>query len=383
MPTAEIITIGTELLLGEIQDTNTAYIARCLRSVGVDLYRTQVVGDNPGRVADMLSEAAKRADILICTGGLGPTVDDPTRDALSLVLHEPLEFRPDLWQSIYSYFQRLERIPSENNKTQATLPRSALAIPNLHGTAPGIQVNIGLAQAFFLPGVPREMEEMMTTYVIPAIEISFPSRQVLVTRIIHTAGMGESQLDLLLGEYERMSNPTVGLAAHAGTVDIRITAKANTVPDAAAMLGQVESELRHLLGNTIFGVDDQTLAQAVQNAIPIGSRSLLLCAGWSVDAVQVFQQIRSIQLETLPHPLPDPVETHLCSKSGENNRQTIYYASIHPGSNLLNLDFGVFSGGKYNFCNRKFGGPPANGLQWAINTIMNLMREHLLNQEDE
>jgi len=383
MPTAEIIAIGTELLLGEIQDTNTATIARYLRSLGVDLYRTQIVGDNSGRIADLLSEAANRANILICTGGLGPTVDDPTREAVSLVLHEPLEFRADLWQSILSYFHRLDRIPPENNKNQATLPRSANPIPNRHGTAPGIQVTIGQAQAFFLPGVPREMEEMLTTYVIPVIERSYPSRQILVTRILHTAGMGESQLDLIIGDYERCSNPTVGLAAHAGTVDIRIGAKADTESDATKILDRLETEFRHLLGEKIFGTNGQSLVQAVQNIIETRSRPMLICAGWSPESLNAFQPITSIYLVTYPDPLPEPVETYLHSICSEDNQQTIFYANLRSESKILNLDFGVFSGGKYNFCNRKFGGPPANGPQWAINTTLYLMREHILKHEDE
>ena len=142
MTTAEIITIGTELLLGETTDTNTRFIARLLRSLGVDLYRTQTIGDNVGRIAETVRLALTRADIVITTGGLGPTVDDPTRQAIAEACDAPLEFHPELWEQITARIARYGRIPTENQKRQAYIPKGAIVIENPVGTAPAFIVEI-------------------------------------------------------------------------------------------------------------------------------------------------------------------------------------------------------------------------------------------------
>ncbi len=136
MPTAEIITIGTELLLGEIVDTNSQFLARQLRDVGIDLFRITTVGDNVGRIAKAIQQALKRCDIVLTTGGLGPTVDDPTRDAVAQALGVPTEYHPELWSQIRDRFKRFGRIPTENNRRQAYIPQGAIPIENPVGTAP-------------------------------------------------------------------------------------------------------------------------------------------------------------------------------------------------------------------------------------------------------
>src|SRR5512135_2170348 len=136
MPAAEIIAIGTELLLGEIQDTNTRYLARLLRDYGVDLYRTTIVGDNVDRIAHAIRESLSRCQIIITTGGLGPTVDDPTRQAVAMAAGTELEFQPQLWDQIQDRFERFGRNPTENNRRQAYIPRGAIAMENPVGTAP-------------------------------------------------------------------------------------------------------------------------------------------------------------------------------------------------------------------------------------------------------
>jgi nicotinamide-nucleotide amidase len=158
MPTAEIITIGTEILLGEILDTNAQYLARALRDAGVDLYRKTTVGDNTRRIAQAIQQAQERCDIVITTGGLGPTVDDPTREAVALAVGVETEFRPELWEQIESRFRRFNRQPTENNKRQAYVPRGALAVENPVGTAPAFIVENGEQAIISLPGVPSEMK---------------------------------------------------------------------------------------------------------------------------------------------------------------------------------------------------------------------------------
>src|SRR4030066_1722983 len=160
MPSAEIITIGTELLLGEIVDTNSHFIARCLRDAGIDLYRKTTVGDNVKRIAFAIQQALERCDIVITSGGLGPTVDDPTRDAVALAVGMTSEYHPELWEQIKARFLRYGRVPTENNRRQAYIPKGAIAIENPVGTAPIFIVELGNQVIISLPGVPREMETL-------------------------------------------------------------------------------------------------------------------------------------------------------------------------------------------------------------------------------
>ena len=164
---AEIIAIGTELLLGEIVDTNTSVIARALRSIGIDLYRTAIVGDNPDRIAQAVREAAARSDAVITTGGLGPTVDDASRQGIALAVGLPTEFRPELWEQIQERFARYGRTPTENNRQQAMIPAGALAVENPVGTAPAFIVETPTSAVISLPGVPGEMSYLLETAVLP------------------------------------------------------------------------------------------------------------------------------------------------------------------------------------------------------------------------
>ena len=157
MPTAEIITIGTEILLGEIVDTNARFIARQLRDAGIDLYRKTTVGDNATRIATAIQQAMESSDIIITTGGLGPTIDDPTREAVALALETETEYRPELWEQIKARFERFGRIPTENNKRQAYVPIGAIAVENPVGTAPAFISERDMCSIIALPGVPREM----------------------------------------------------------------------------------------------------------------------------------------------------------------------------------------------------------------------------------
>jgi competence/damage-inducible protein CinA-like protein len=247
MPTAEIITIGTELLLGEAQDTNTREIAQALGSIGVDLYRTTTVGDNPARIAEAIRECLERADIVITTGGLGPTVDDPTREAAAAALDRDLVFREELWEEIVEKFSNFGTEPTENNRRQAYLPDDAEVLDNPWGTAPAFAARSGESVLIALPGVPEEMRGLLEEEVLPYLQDSFDLREVILTRSVETSGVGESRVDHLLDAYERMANPTVGLAAHRDGVEVRITAKAASRREAHEMIDEVEEEIRELL----------------------------------------------------------------------------------------------------------------------------------------
>ncbi|MBS1248537.1 MAG: Nicotinamide-nucleotide amidohydrolase PncC [Chloroflexi bacterium] len=251
MPTAEIITIGTELLLGEIVDTNTRFIARALRDEGVDIFRTATVGDNVERIAEIMGESLSRAEIVITTGGLGPTVDDPTREAAALAFGVESEFRPELWEQIKARFREFGHIPTENNKRQAYIPHNARALENLWGTAPAFLVEREGRVLISLPGVPYEMKNLLSEKVMPYLQSHFDLNAVIKSRSLHTVGIGESRIDDLIGDFERLENPTVGLAAHRDSVGIRITAKAKTDKEAIALIEEIEEQLREILAEWI------------------------------------------------------------------------------------------------------------------------------------
>ncbi len=251
MPKAEIITIGTELLLGEIVNTNTQVIAQALRKIGVDVFRTSTIGDNPDRISQILLESITRADIVIMTGGLGPTVDDPTRQAIAQAFNLELIFYPELWDEIVRRFSKYGIKPPENNKQQAFLPDRADSLPNPRGTAPGIHLEIEQNSIFALPGVPLEMEGMLVEQVIPRITSKYSLTGVILIRNLRVERIGESQIDALIMDLEQLSNPTVGLAAGKGYVLIRITAKAENEDVAEALLQDMEKELKKRLADWI------------------------------------------------------------------------------------------------------------------------------------
>ncbi len=260
---AEIITTGTELLLGEIVDTNAPFIARQLRRIGVNLFYKTTVGDNRERLAAAIRQALARSDVVIITGGLGPTVDDITREAVADATGRELELRPEIVAHLKAFFARRGRPFTENNLRQAYLPQGARMLPNPIGTAPGFIVETGEGTVIVMPGVPREMERMMSEQVLPYLQSRMEEQAVIVARILHTAGIGESTIDDRIGPLMRMSNPTVGLAAHLGQVDIRITARAATEEEARALIAQVEAEIRKSLGTWIYGADEETLGGVV------------------------------------------------------------------------------------------------------------------------
>src|SRR5512139_55408 len=249
MPSAEIITIGTEILLGEIVDTNTRYIARTLRGMGVDLYRTITIGDNVERIAEAIRHSMQRAEIVITTGGLGPTVDDPTREAVAKAVGVETEFREDLWAQVVAVISRYGRKPSENQKRQAYVPKGAIGINNPVGTAPCFIVETERNAVASLPGVPNEMEHILHESIIPYLQKRFNLNEIIKIRILHCAGLGEGMIDEKIADLETLSNPTVGLAAHTGVVDVRITAKGESEAAAEHLIAEVEQDVRQRLGD--------------------------------------------------------------------------------------------------------------------------------------
>ena len=260
---AEIIATGSELLLGEVTDTNSTYIARKLREVGLNLYYKTVVGDNEQRMEESLRIALNRSDVIITTGGLGPTVDDVTRPAVARAVDRELIFSAELLAQIQERFRAYGSPMGENNRRQAYLPQAAIPIENPVGTAPCFIVEQHGHFIISLPGVPREMEYLLDNVVLPFLKDRLHLTEVILIRTLHTVGQGESRIDEAIGDLETSANPTVGLSAKAGQVDVRITSKAATREEAAALNAEMEQRARQKLEQFIFGVDDETLESVV------------------------------------------------------------------------------------------------------------------------
>jgi competence/damage-inducible protein CinA-like protein len=276
MTTAEIIAIGTELLLGDSQDTNTPYIARLLRDQGINLYRTTMVGDNEERISEVIRESLSRVEIVIMTGGLGPTVDDPTRSAVARAIGVPLEFHQDLWNDIQTRFVMMKRPVTNNNRIQAFIPAGSIAVDNPVGTAPAFIVDLGEKMIVSLPGVPGEMEIILRETVINYIRNKYNLTGIIKARVIHTSGIGESMVDNLISDLEKQDNPTVGLLAHPGQVDIRITAQAKSLRDAERLIEPVSRKVYDRLRENIFGEDADTLDDIVSKYFLIKSHNLII-----------------------------------------------------------------------------------------------------------
>jgi nicotinamide-nucleotide amidase len=266
---AEIVSIGEELLSGDsdIVDTNSIYITKALRDIGVRVLFKTTVGDDEQRITDVIRLALSRADVIITTGGLGPTVDDMTRQGVANAVGRPLEFRQALLDGIAEKFVRFGSRMSENNKLQAMMPEGAIVIENPVGTAPSFIVEDGGRAIISVPGVPREMKYLMEHTVIPYLREKVGEQGIIKTRVLRTAGIGESLVDEKVGDLEKSSNPVVGLAAHAGQTDIRITARAATEAEADALLAQTEADIRQRLGSFIYGVDKEPLEAAFVAAL--------------------------------------------------------------------------------------------------------------------
>ncbi len=386
MPIAEIITIGTEILLGEIIDTNAQFIARKLRDAGIDLFRKTTVGDNPGRIADAIRQALQRCDIVITTGGLGPTVDDPTRVAVAEAMNLELEYRPELWDQIQSRFKRFGRLPTENNMRQAYVPAGATAITNPVGTAPAFIVNSGDCSVISLPGVPREMEYLLEREVLPYLEMRFKNSGVIKARTLHTVGIGESQIDDLIGDLEKLSNPTVGLAAHTGQVDVRITAKAATVTEADLLISDIEGEIRKRLGDWIYGVDQDSLIEIALDALRRKGWSLAVIeAGSDGELIRLLSSTNeSISPGVSPlfqggeilQDLPEGNEFLQIIRDYRINRQVevCLGVSIQPESERQVIHLVLTTPESEETLTRPYGGPASYAPRWAIHHSLDLLR---------
>jgi nicotinamide-nucleotide amidase len=378
MPSAEIITIGTELLLGEIVDTNARYLARALRDLGIDLFRTTTVGDNPQRIAQAIRQSLKRSEIVITTGGLGPTVDDPTREAAALAMGVETEFRPELWEQIQTRFKRLGRAVTENNKRQAYVPSGSIAFENPVGTAPIFIIEIKSKAVIALPGVPREMEYLMGRTIVPYLRKRYDLHEVIKTRVLHTVGVGESQIDNLIQDLEQLSNPTVGLAAHSGQVDVRIAVKAESEELAGQLIQPVEAILRHRLKDWIYGVDDETLEEVSMRPLAMNHWSIAVVeAGLGGNLVRRLVSAKGpfIAGQVLVGS-PEPEELlHLTDTYRLLQRADVGLGvTIFPQPDSLSVFVALITPHGAQQYSRSYGGPTEYASFWAFNQCLDLLR---------
>lgn len=375
MAQAEIITIGTELLLGEIQDTNTRFIARHLRQIGVDLYRVTTVGDNVLRIAEMIRESLMRADIVITTGGLGPTIDDPTRNAAAVAFNVEMVFHTDLWQQIEKRFGLRGIVPTENNQRQAYLPANAVAIHNPVGTAPAFYIPDHEKIVICLPGVPGEMETIFSETVISLLTEKYALSQVIKPRVIHTSGIGESVIDDLIADLESNSNPTVGLSAHPGRVDIRITAKANSEVEAEELIRGVESIICQRLAGCIYGIDDDTLLQVIAlRASKIKPSVNLYTTGFSLDTPTIDMPLGGANLLINPSPSPLAIAQNLSHSIDTIN----FFALLNKTNSPANLELSVVGAGDEDKSHRLYNGPASQVERWAENMFLDFVWRRLI-----
>jgi nicotinamide-nucleotide amidase len=377
MPSAEIITIGTEILLGEIVDTNTRYIARTLRGMGVDLYRTITIGDNVDRIAEAIRHSMQRAEIVITTGGLGPTVDDPTREAVAKAIGVETEFRQDLWEQVVAVISRYGRKPSENQKRQAYVPRGAIGIPNPVGTAPCFIVETERNAVLSLPGVPNEMEHILHESMIPYLQTRFNLNEIIKIRILHCAGLGEGMIDEQIADLETLSNPTVGLAAHTGVVDIRIAAKAKNEADADEMIAQIENQARERLGDVIFGVDEDNLEDVTLTTVAK--------RGWTLIGLE--SGLDGLLARKIPHTI-SVTDLHssslldaLRSAMTEANADTGLGVAMYLEERAAEMAL-ITSGGE-KIHRITYGGPPRSLAGWSVNLALDWLRRRAMDTSGE
>jgi nicotinamide-nucleotide amidase len=273
---AEIVAVGTELLLGQIADTNARWMSEQLADAGIDVTNHQAVGDNLDRIVDALRLAAGRADVVLLSGGLGPTEDDITRDAIATFAGVPLVFHDELETMLREKFRRWSAIGAmpESNLRQAYVPEGATWIMPDRGTAPGLALRLGGTRLYAVPGVPDEMQEMIGGTIVPELR-ELAGGDVIVSHILRCAGMGESLVAERLADlFTSSTNPTIAYLASMGEVKVRITSKAPSRADAEALAEPVITEVRSRLGDVVFSADDETLEQAVLRLLASTGRTL-------------------------------------------------------------------------------------------------------------
>ncbi|MBI5829146.1 MAG: CinA family nicotinamide mononucleotide deamidase-related protein [Chloroflexi bacterium] len=380
----EIIAIGSELLLGAIVDTNSPHIAGRLHTIGLELLYTSAVGDHEARIADSIRLAMSRSEVVITTGGLGPTVDDMTREAVARATGRALIFDEALLGQIEQRFLRLGRTMTENNRRQAFRPKGSTVIENPVGTAPSFIVDTGRSVVISLPGVPREMEYLLDSAVLPYLRRRFSLTGIIKSRTLHVSGLGESVVDQQVGDLEKLENPTVGLNAHSGVVDIRITARADSEAEADRLNAEVERAAREKLGDAVFGADADTLegvtlarlaGRGEQVAVvEIGTLGRL--SGRLAQADNGRGTFRGGQTKPALDPGAD-AQTLARDAAEQFGAACGLACVVRAQNNTVEVSVGLWRAGKAGRWARGFGGHPGLAPEWAANMALDALRKAL------
>ncbi len=330
---AEIIAIGSELLLGVTVDTNTAYLARHLTSMGIDLTRHTTVGDTLPTIVAAMNDALQRADVVFCTGGLGPTLDDLTRDAVAQALNRPLEFRQELLDQVAARFAAMQRPMSESNRVQAYVPTGARTLENHHGTAPAFLVEDARGTVIILPGVPMEMRMLFEQHVVPYLREERKVQGTTRVHNFHVVGLGESIIGERIADLMRSDNPSVGTSAKHGRCEIRIAAKADSTEQAEALLAPVIAGLGERLGDYLVGTE--TPVEQVSRLLREQQQTLALYENlWQAPCYRMFgadtlSQVQGVWIDPVSQLAP------IVSMDGEGGGEEVQARAValaHAGA---------------------------------------------------
>lgn len=284
----EIVSTGSELLLGQIVNTNAPYLARQLNEIGYDAVYQTTVGDNRRRMASVLAIALERADIVITSGGLGPTLGDITKEVTAELLGRPMYLHEESVAHIKGFFERRHLTMTQNNLRQAMMPEGAIIVENHRGTAPGVIIEHESKTIIHLPGPPMELEYMFENGILPYFANRFGSQGLIVSKVLRTYGLGESALEERIHDYIlAQNNPTLALLARSGEIHVRLTAKGETAEIAHRLIGELEPKIRERIGEFVFGTNEQALEQVVGEDLTAKKYTLAIaesCTGGAVSA---------------------------------------------------------------------------------------------------
>ena len=380
---AEIVAIGTELLLGELVDTNSAAISKKLQTIGLPLHYTSTVGDQMERIVSVLKLALSRSTVVITTGGLGPTVDDLTREAIAQATERPLIFDDVLLEQIEARFKRWGRRMTPNNRQQAYRPEDSIPVENPVGTAPSFIVDLGDRVTISLPGVPREMDYLMDNAVLPYLRQRFNLMSVIKSRELKVSGVGESMVDERIGELEMLENPIVGLNAKSGVIIIRITASAENEAQANRLIADVEARARERLEHWIFGTDIETLEGVLLTQLAARGESVAVVesgtsgrlGGKLAEADRGVGTFRGGQVKVVAAGADANAET--LAKEAAQGAEAVWGIAcvVNPIDKDLSISVGVWSENKSEQWQRGFGGHPALAPEWAANMALDTLRQ--------
>ena len=410
----EIVAVGTELLLGHVVDTNSAWLAEHLAAAGIDSHFRTVVGDNQDRIAEALRTALARSDAVIACGGLGPTPDDITREAVAEVMGVALQRDAAMVARIRGIFAARDRAMAPSNERQADVPLGAVVIPQERGTAPGLICPVGDKVMYAVPGVPHEMREMVERAVLPDLRARAGTRSTIVSRALGTWGLSESELAEVVAPRLRAldangANPTIAfLARGVEGIKIRVTAKAATDEAARAMVDAEHDELRRLLGPVVFGTDEETMECAAGKLLEAHGLSLGLAESmtgglaasrvvdvegssrWFRGAVVSYQA--DVKFEVLGV-REGPVVAEETARQMAEGACKVLGADVglsvtgvagpveHEGKAVGTTYFGVCLDGRTDVTHSQLAGDRERVRQLAVITLFDLLRRRLLDRD--